>query len=138
MIRGDARDAWGKVLVDCAWARGPDELRSAYEHRRQKAKAAPLLIAIAASVDKRSPVPELEQLLSVGAAAMNMLNVIHLLGYGGFWATGPDTYEPAMHRALHLDPAERLLGFLMVGTPANAADAPRRPPRDVHVREWTR
>jgi hypothetical protein len=31
-----------------------------------------------------SHIPEVERLLSVGAATMNMLNAIHALGYGGF------------------------------------------------------
>ena len=74
-IRDEARHAFGDVLVDLAAARAPDEARSAHEHRRQRAMAAPLIIALVAAVDRSSAVPELEQLLCVGAAAMNMLNV---------------------------------------------------------------
>ena len=63
---------------------------------------------------------------------------IHLYGYGGFWATGIDTYEPAMHRALGLDASERLLGFLFVGTPQKEKEGQltRRPSNDAYVREW--
>ncbi|MBN3765818.1 nitroreductase [Burkholderia sp. Ac-20365] len=136
VIRGEARRAFGDVLVDLAAARSPEEPRSAHEHRRQRAMAAPLIIALVAAVDRSSSVPELEQLLSVGAAAMNMLNVIHLYGYGGFWATGVDTYEPGMHRALGLDAAQRLLGFLFVGTPQKEGQPARRPFSEAHVREW--
>ncbi|EUC16907.1 UNVERIFIED_ORG: nitroreductase [Burkholderia sp. CF145] len=137
-IRDEARHAFGDVLVDLAAARAPDEARSAHEHRRQRAMAAPLIIALVAAVDRSSSVPELEQLLCVGAAAMNMLNAIHLYGYGGFWATGIDTYEPAMHRALGLDASERLLGFLFVGTPQKEKEGQltRRPSSDAYVREW--
>ncbi|WP_120342481.1 nitroreductase [Paraburkholderia fungorum] len=135
-IRGDAREQLGDVLVDLACARSPGEPRSAHAHRRQKAFAAPLVIALGAALSVHSKVPEIEQLLAVGAATMNMLNAIHALGYGGFWATGPDSYEPGLHDALGFAPNERLLGFLFVGTPKTPGQAPARPARSEHVREW--
>ncbi|MDR5776832.1 MULTISPECIES: nitroreductase [unclassified Caballeronia] len=138
LVRGEARGALGDVLVDLACARTPDEPRSAHAHRRQKAFAAPMVIALGAAVDDTSHVPEIEQLMSVGAATMNLLNAIHALGYGGFWATGDDAYEPAMHAALGFGPAERLLGFLFVGTPQRfSGRGAARPERAGFVREWT-
>ena len=135
-IRGDARGPLGDVLVDLACARSSGEPRSAHAHRRQKAYAAPIVIALGAAVSSQSTVPETEQLLAVGAATMNMLNAIHALGYGGFWATGADSYEAQLHDALGFAPNERLLGFLFVGTPKNAGQATARPARSEHVREW--
>lgn len=116
--------------------RAPDDPPGSHEHRRNKALAAPLIVALGAALNRTSKVPEIEQLLAVGAAAMNMLNAIHQLGYGGFWATGVDSYEPAMHDALGFGSDERLVGFLFVGTPAEPASSARRPARDAHVREW--
>jgi nitroreductase len=137
VVRGDAREALGQVLVDAARAREPDEPAETHEHRRQRAQAAPLIIALGAAVNAESHIPEVEQLLSVGAAAMNMLNAIHALGYGGFWATGADAYDATMHRALGFQSSERLLGFLFVGTPAQKPRRIARPARDGYVREWT-
>ncbi|MFM0240809.1 nitroreductase family protein [Paraburkholderia phytofirmans] len=135
-IRGDARGSLGDVLVDLASARSPNEPRSAHAHRRQKAFAAPLVIALGAAISAHPKVPEIEQLLAAGAAAMNMLNAIHALGYGGFWSTGPDSYEARLHDALGFAPNERLLGFIFVGTPKTLGQAPMRPARSAHVREW--
>ncbi|MFM0211200.1 nitroreductase [Paraburkholderia sediminicola] len=135
-IRGDARGHLGDVLVDLACARSPGEPRSAHAHRRQKAYAAPLVIALGAAISAQSTVPETEQLLAVGAATMNMLNAIHALGYGGFWATGPDSYEAQLRDTLGFAPNERLVGFLFVGTPKNPGKQPARPARSEHVREW--
>jgi nitroreductase len=135
-IRGDARGPLGDLLVDLAGARAPGEPRSAHAHRRQKAFAAPLVIALGAALTAHPKVPESEQLLAAGAAAMNMLNAIHALGYGGFWSTGPDCYEARLHDALGFAPNERLLGFLFVGTPKAPGQAPTRPSRNQHVREW--
>jgi nitroreductase len=135
-IRGEARGALGDLLVDLACARAPGEPCSAHAHRRQKAFAAPLVIALGAALSVHPKVPEVEQLLAAGAAAMNMLNAIHALGYGGFWATGPDSYDARLHDALGFAPNERLLGFLFVGTPKNPAQPPVRPARSAHVRAW--
>lgn len=136
LIRGDARQKLGELLVDLACARAPGEPRSAHEHRGRRALAAPVVIALVVSLTRETKVPEVEQLLSVGAAAMNMLNAIHALGFGGFWATGPDSYEQQMHRALGLTERDRLLGFLFVGTPPDGVRAVQRPPSDRYVTEW--
>ena len=136
LIRGDARLKLGELLVDLACARAPGEPRSAHEHRGRRALAAPVVIALVVSLTRETKVPEVEQLLSAGAAAMNMLNAIHALGFGGFWATGPDSYEQQMHRALGLTEHDRLLGFLFVGTPAVGVRAVERPSSDRYVTEW--
>ena len=136
LIRGDARLKLGEILVDLASSRSPDEPRSAHEHCRGRALAAPVVIALVASITTRTKVPEVEQLLAVGAAAMNMLNAVHAMGFGGFWATGADSYEPGMHRALGLADSDRLLGFMFVGTPPEGTRAVARPSSDAFVTEW--
>jgi nitroreductase len=136
LIRGSARLKLGEVLVHLASSRSPDEPRSAHEHRANRALAAPVVIALVASITTRTKVPEVEQLLAVGAAAMNMLNAVHAMGFGGFWATGADSYEPGMHRALGLADTDRLLGFLFVGTPPEGTRAIGRPSSNAYVTEW--
>ncbi|MFT4067636.1 hypothetical protein [Paraburkholderia sp.] len=56
-------------LVDIAAARSPDEPRSAHEHRRQKAFAAPVIIVLGVAITtKGTSIPEFEPTLSAGAA----------------------------------------------------------------------
>jgi nitroreductase len=93
-------------------------------------------------LDLRSghPVPEVEQLLSAGAAAMNMLNAIHLLGYAGIWVTGANAYDARVNEALGFQAPNRLVGFLAVGTPVNVPEpvpALQRPDQSAHVFEWS-
>lgn len=133
-IRGDARIALGEVFARAARQRDPEEDG---ERFRNKAMAAPLLIALCARVLAPHKIPESEQVLAVGAAAMNMLNALHLLGYGGFWATGLNSYDPRVQHALGLGEADRLLGFLYVGTAKEATRAPERRAPESFVREWT-
>ncbi len=135
LIRGDARHALGDVFVQAAQARDP---AADGERFRAKALAAPLLIALGAHLRPGHKVPESEQLLAAGAAAMNMLNALHFLGYGGFWASGANSHDPRVRQALGFDAADRLVGFLYVGTPKERRNPPPRTPHAQFVREWTR
>lgn len=136
IVRDEAREDLGQALVEASARRNPDAPAETHEQRRRRAFWAPLIIVIAASISKETKVPEVEQLLSVGAAGMNLLNAIHMLGYGGFWATGPDAYDADLHNILDFEPNEQVLGFLFVGTPSEPKEAPPRPARGDFVREW--
>jgi nitroreductase len=95
-----------------------------------------LVIAVVARVQVGHKIPEIEQILSAGAAAMNMLNAIHALGYGGVLLTGGATYDPAVHAALGLADDERLVGFVHAGTPTQVPPAIVRPDASAFLTEW--
>jgi nitroreductase len=136
VIRGDARLAFGERLAEAAANRDPANGAALGERYRAWVRRMPMLIAVGAVV-KSGNIPEIEQLLSAGAAVMNMLNAAHLLGYGGMWVTGANTYDPAVNAALGFEPPSRLIGILTVGTPAAVLPAMTRPDRADHVVEWT-
>lgn len=114
VVRGDARAALGQVFARAARARDPYDDG---ERFRGKAMAAPMLVALVAHVKVPHKVPESEQVLATGAAVMNMLNALHILGFGGFWATGANSHDERVKAALGLSASDRLLGFLYMGTP---------------------
>lgn len=133
LVRGEARHALGEVFVRAAKARDPD---AAVERFRAKATASPLIIVMGAQVQAGHKVPEIEQILTVGAASMNMLNALHVLGYGGFWTTGANAYDEEVKRALGFRSQDWIVGFLHVGTPRQDVGAVERPARERFVREW--
>jgi nitroreductase len=137
LIRGVARARLGEVFAAALAARDPGATGPMLQRERARPLSAPLVIAIAAEIRADHPVPEIEQLLATGAAAMNMLNAIHALGYGGMWVTGANAYDPNVRAALGLNAAGWLVGFLYVGTPVAAQAVPKRPDRTLHVVEWT-
>lgn len=97
----------------------------------------PLMIAVACAPDPRGRIRELESMLSVGAAVMNMLNMAHDLGLGAYWSTGLGTYLDGVGEALGFDPLEyRFMGYVAVGTPLDAPRPKRRPDPHEFVREW--
>jgi nitroreductase len=136
IIQGDARAGLGRVLHDLSRSRCPTHSDHIHQQYAQRAFAAPLLIALGAHIDIASPIPQLEQILSVGAAAMNMLNAVHALGYGGYWTSGLDCIEPELLDAMGLADCDRLLGFLYVGTPQGDMPEGDRPAYENHVCEW--
>jgi nitroreductase len=71
-------------------------------------------------------IPRIEQLLSAGAAAENILLAAQALGYGAVWKTGGPAYDPDVKRALGLTPEDDIVAFLYMGAPAS--DAPAKPP----------
>lgn len=136
VIRGEARLAFGEKLGEAAAVRDPANASALAERYRAWVRRTPMLIGVGAVV-KPGNIPEIEQLLAAGAAAMNMLNALHMLGYGGMWVTGPNTYDPAVNTLLGFEAPSRLVGFLTVGTPApSTAPIPARPERAAHVAEW--
>jgi len=134
LIRGAARERLGDLFVQAARLRDPADDA---ERFRRKALVAPLLVAVVAHVQPHSKVPEIEQTVATGAAAMNLLNALHLQGYGCFWVSGPNAYDATVHAGLGLAGNERLLGFVYVGTPQNTGQRPaERADPAPHVREW--
>jgi len=136
-IRDDARAAYAELLVQAMKRREPDAGEDAVKKLRTRFLEVPLVIAVGAMIKADSPIPEIEQILSVGASAMNLLNAIHASGYAAKWITGNGIYDPTVNEALGFTAPDRLIGVLFVGTPKIKMPPMPRPNRADHVREWT-
>jgi len=98
----------------------------------------PLLIAVACRLDHQDKIPEEERMLATGAAAMNVLNAAHMLGYGAYWSTGLGTYLDEVAQSLGFDSLDyRFMGFLALGTPIDPPLPVTRPDYRRFVSEWT-
>jgi nitroreductase len=137
VIRGAARSAFAELLVEAIRQREPNPPAALIERQHAKIEGVPLVIAVGAKITLDGPIPKIEQLLSAAAAAMNMLNAIHALGYGGVWVTGANTYDGRVNQALGFSWPNRLVGFLFTGTPQDTPRPARRPRLADHVSEWT-
>lgn len=136
VIRGAARERLGEVFARGLVARDPAAASAVVEKERGKPLRAPLVIAVVARVQAGHKIPEVEQVLSAGAAVMNMLNAIHALGYGGVLLTGGAAYDPMVSAALGLGDGERLVGFIHAGTPTQPLPTVARPDYSNFVSEW--
>ncbi len=133
-IRGEARARFAELCVAALHAREPDAPESEAVRMRGKLMAAPLILALGVHLTPAHKVPEIEQVMAVAAAAMNMLDAAHALGFGAKWVTGPNAYDPAVAAALGVG---QLAGFLYLGTPAAPPSPAQRPSLAKHLMEWS-
>jgi nitroreductase len=138
VIRGEARKQLSDLFVAALKRREPAATEAQIEKERGKPLRAPVTIVVAGKIVAGHKIPEIEQALSVGAAAMNMLNAIHALGFGAKWVTGANCYDADFRKDFGLDRTDQLVGFIHVGTPKETPPAMERPEPEDFVVEWTR
>jgi nitroreductase len=137
LIRGEARARLGQVLADAQLRRAPHSPREAVEKARKNPLRAPLLIMVSAQIQGHPKVPQIEQVLSAGAAAYAILLALHARGFAGIWRTGDAAYDDEVKVALGLAKTDAIVGFLYCGT-ANAPMPPiKRPLPESVTTEWT-
>lgn len=135
IYRGEAAEKIGKALADLCGAReGPlGEARRDMEEKRFS--RSPLVVGVVSTARHHVKIPEWEQVLSAGAAAMNLVHAAHSLGFAANWVTEWVAYDEAAKAILGIRPEERTVGFIHIGTPGEApVDRPRPALADV-VRE---
>ena len=76
-----------------------------------------LVIAVLSTPNVESKIPEWEQVLTAGAACMNMIACAQALGYGAQWLTQWYAYDEAVLKALGGDPSQitKSQGFCILG-----------------------
>ena len=89
---------------------------------------ADLAVAVIASPKPSEKIPEIEQTLSAGAVAMQLLNAALAAGWGANWLSGWASHDRTWREAhLGLMPHEWIAGFVHIGTERNTP--PERPRR---------
>jgi nitroreductase len=124
---GEARRAAGDAIVKAFHAKYPDATAEQAEAERERLTRAPLVIAVISRAAPHVKIPEWEQVLSAGAAAMNLVLAAHALGYGAGWITEWYAYDRAVLDALGLASHERIAGFVHIGTPPGKPEDRARP-----------
>ena len=137
VVRGDARRQLSDLFVAGVKRREPGTTEAQVEKEREKPLHAPVTIAVVAKIIAGHKIPEIEQALSAGAAAMNILNAIHALGFAAKWVTGANCYDPEFKREFGLDITDQLIGFIHIGTPLETPSPAERPDPADFVIEWS-
>jgi nitroreductase len=135
VVRGEARQKLSELFVEGVKRREPGANAAQIEKEREKPVRAPLTIVVVAKTVVGHKIPAFEQALSAGAAAMNILNTVHALGFAAKWVTGANCYDAEFRREFGLDAADQLLGFIHVGTPMEKV-VTERPDAAEFVVEW--
>lgn len=118
----------GELIAAVFLADHPDSLPAAIDSERGRLLRAPLVIAIVSSPRENPKAPELEQILSAGAAGMSLLIAANAMGYAANWHTEWYAYDRRILGELGLIDEERIAGFIHIGT---AIERPGDRPRPV-------
>ena len=136
IVRGAARERLGALMGKTFKRRHPDATTAQIEKEKNKPLRAPLILVVAAKVDEQSPIPAIEQVLSAGAAAENVMVAAFALGIGCAWKTGDAAYDPEIKSAFNLAPTDAIVGFLYLGSNATPPAPPALLDLSAHVVEW--
>ncbi|HEY9130573.1 MAG TPA: nitroreductase [Dyella sp.] len=137
LLRGDAKLRFGERLTDIALRRHPDLPESKREKERLRYTFAPLVVAVVARIQSDSSVPAIEQQLSAGCVAHNLLLGAYALGFGAQWLTGWAAYDREAGALLGLAEHEHMVGFVHIGTPDIDIPDRDRPDLDSLLSTWT-
>lgn len=135
-IRGEARNRLSEIFGEATLRREPGVDAAYLRKQKEKPLRSPLIVVVIAQLIDSPKIPEIEQMLSAGAAAHNVLLAANALGFGSIWLTGANAYDDYVRGELGLEDNEHIVGFVYIGTPT--IDLPPRPIPEVstHHREW--
>jgi nitroreductase len=138
VIHNENRAGFGDLLAEHLRRTRPSATEEALEKERRKAFRAPMIVVVAAIITPDGKIPEIEQVLSAGVAAGNMLLAAFALGFNAMWKTGGAAYDDQVKAALDLESKDRVAGFLYLGTDRDGPGPMSRPAWRDYVRYWQR
>ncbi len=136
IVRGAAREKLGGLFVEAALVADADMAPAEQDRLRAKTLRAPMIIVVIARHLEHPKVPAIEQDLSAGAAAQNMLNAAHAQGVGAMWRTGSMAYDRHVMNGLGLAGNEKIIGFLYLGSAAGHSKTLREEDPADYFQEW--
>jgi nitroreductase len=136
VIPEDRRTQFGTVLADCMKRRLPAATPEMLQREAAKAMRAPLIVVVAAHVERETKIPAIEQIAATAAAAENIMLAAHAQGFGAVWKTGAPAYDPGVRVALGLDAGDEIIGFLYVGTRTGEPATLPRPAASTFTSVW--
>ncbi len=128
VFEGEGRMKAGEVIAAAFRAKHADAKPEHVEQERTRLARAPLVIAVVSRAAPHVKIPEWEQVLSAGAAAMNLVTAAYALGYAASWITEWYAYDRQVLDAFGLAPHEKIAGFVHIGRTTQSPEDRRRPP----------
>lgn len=114
---GAVRERLGERLLELARRHNRDLSEAMAEIERTRLTRAPVAVAVVSRAAPHPKIPEWEQVLSAGAACMNLLIAANAHGYAANWLTEWMTFDAEAAAILGVAAEERIAGIIHVGTP---------------------
>ena len=127
VIAGEARERAGEIALRLKLEDNPALDAAGQSAERARFSRSPLVIAVVSRAAPHVKIPEWEQVMSAGAAAMALEIAVAALGYASTWLTEWVAYDARFRAALGLAGSERITGFIHIGRARSAPEDRPRP-----------
>lgn len=133
LLKKPGQKKLGKFCAALFQKQYPDATEKELEHEAARFTRAPLVIAVLSVPQESKKAPLWEQELSAGAVCMNILHAAHAMGYGAKWLSEWPMFRDEVCKELGGKKADRIAGFIYLGTKTdeNPADRDRPDLKDV-------
>jgi len=128
VMQGEKKKRIADGLIPIFRASHPEATEDQLKKEPGRFAGSPLVVAVISRAGPHVKIPEWEQILSAGAACMNLVVASHALGFGANWVTGWAAYERPALDLIGVGNDERVAGFVHIGTPKAAQEERPRPP----------
>jgi nitroreductase len=116
VLRGVMREAFTAAAAEAKRARIPGMTADQLMAERDKLNRSPTIVVVGCAVNRQqTKIPEIEQVVAVGAAAQNLFLAAHDLGYGVMWKTGAAAYDATVKAAVGLKPDDHIVAIMHLG-----------------------
>jgi nitroreductase len=127
VFEGRARERAGRIALGIRLGDKPDLDEAGRAEELRRFTRAPLVVGVVSRAAPHVKIPEWEQVLSAGAACMNMIIAAVALGYSATWHTEWMAYDERFRAAIGLADHERVAGFIHIGRATTAIEDRPRP-----------
>ncbi|HYC25664.1 MAG TPA: nitroreductase [Roseiarcus sp.] len=127
VLEDKGRERAGEIAARLCAADNPDADDARLAAERARFSRAPLVIAVVSRAKPHVKIPEWEQVLSAGAASMNLEIGANALGYRCAWVTEWCAYDRRFCEAIGLAGHEKIAGFIHIGRPSAVIEDRARP-----------
>ena len=117
IVDGADRESFANAVAQARREQMPNFTDEQMELERAKIRRSPSILVAGCVVRKDLPkVPEIEQVISVGAAVENLLLAATDMGLSVMWKTGPAAYNAGVKAAVGLAADDHIVAILHLGT----------------------
>lgn len=135
VFEGAARDKAGGIAADILKRDDPAISKARLEAELMRFSRAPLVVGVISRAAPHVKIPEWEQMLSAGAACMNLVIAANAMGYVTAWLTEWCAYDRRFCEAIGLNAQEKMAGFVHIGRP-NMISEDRARPALADIASW--